>query len=279
MPALLALLSSMAWGLADFGGGLATRRIGALRVLTVSYPAGAIVITLVALFLVPGEISGNVIGLSLYTGIVGTLAMLFLYAALAVGPMGIVSPLTAVGGAAVPVIAGLVRGESLTPLIALGIVLALVAVVLVSRESGPHPPVSAKGLLLSGAAGLFIGLYLVGLGVAPDDSGVWVAVFSRWWSSLGMVAVGLVVLVRHGSASWRPYPWLAVIAVGALDGSANGMFQLAAQGGELIVVAVIGSLYPAATLLLAHWFLHDRMSRIQWSGVVLALGAAAALAI
>ncbi|MCF8527876.1 MAG: DMT family transporter, partial [Candidatus Nanopelagicales bacterium] len=126
---------------------------------------------------------------------------------------------------------------------------------------------------------LFIGLYLVGLGVAPDDSGVWVAVFSRWWSSLGMVAVGLVVLVRHGSASWRPYPWLAVIAVGALDGSANGMFQLAAQGGELIVVAVIGSLYPAATLLLAHWFLHERMSRIQWSGVVLALGAAAALAI
>jgi len=79
MPALLALLSSMAWGLADFGGGLATRRIGALRVLTVSYPAGALVITLVALFLVPGEISGNVIGLSLYTGIVGTLAMLFLY--------------------------------------------------------------------------------------------------------------------------------------------------------------------------------------------------------
>ncbi|MCF8558190.1 MAG: EamA family transporter [Candidatus Nanopelagicales bacterium] len=126
---------------------------------------------------------------------------------------------------------------------------------------------------------MFIGLYLVGLGVAPDDSGVWVAVFSRWWSSLGMVAVGLVVLVRHGSASWRPYPWLAVIAVGALDGSANGMFQLAAQGGELIVVAVIGSLYPAATLLLAHWFLHERMSRIQWSGVVLALGAAAALAI
>ena len=94
-----------------------------------------------------------------------------------------------------------------------------------------------------------------------------------------MVAVGLVVLVRHGLASWRPYPWLAVIAVGALDGSANGMFQLAAQGGELIVVAVIGSLYPAATLLLAHWFLHERMSRIQWSGVVLALGAAAALAI
>ena len=157
----------MAWGLADFGGGLATRRIGALRVLTVSYPAGALVITLVALFLVPGEISGNVIGLSLYTGIVGTLAMLFLYAALAVGPMGIVSPLTAVGGAAVPVIAGLVRGESLTPLIALGIVLALVAVILVSRESGPHPPVSAKGLLLSGAAGLFIGLYLARRRRAP----------------------------------------------------------------------------------------------------------------
>ena len=279
MAALLALISSIAWGIADFGGGLATRRIGPLRVLTVSYPAGAIVVTLLALTIVPGTLTSSVLYLSIYTAVVGTIAMVLLYAALAVGPMGIVSPLTAAGGAAVPVVVGLTRGESLTPLIVLGIVLAGIAVVLVSRESGPHPKVSARGLLLSGGAGLFIGLYLVGLGVAPEDSGVWVAAISRWWSTLGVVIVLLVMFARGRGGTWTPYPWAFAILAGSLDATANGLFQLAASGGDLVVVAVIGSLYPAATLLLAHWFLHDRMSRVQWSGVLLALGAAVALAI
>ena len=279
MAALLALISSIAWGIADFGGGLATRKIGPLRVLTVSYPAGAIVVTLLALTVVPGTLSSSVLYLSIYTAIVGTIAMVLLYAALAVGPMGIVSPLTAAGGAAVPVIVGLARGESLTPLIILGIVLAGIAVVLVSRESGPHPKVSARGLVLSGGAGLFIGLYLVGLGVAPDTSGIWVAALSRWWSTLGVVIVLLVMFARGRGGVWSPYPWAFAILAGSLDATANGLFQLAASGGDLVVVAVIGSLYPAATLLLAHWFLHERMSRIQWSGVALALAAAVALAV
>lgn len=277
MAALLALISSITWGIADFGGGLATRRIGPLKVLTVSYPAGAVVVTLLALTVVPGTLSTTVLGLSVYTAIVGTVAMVLLYAALAVGPMGIVSPLTAAGGAAVPVIVGVARGESLTFLIVVGIVLAGIAVVLVSRESGPHPRVSLRGLLLSGGAGLFIGLYLVGLGVAPEDSGVWVAALSRWWSSLGVAVVVLILIARRRSGSWRPYPWLFVLMAGTLDATANGIFQLAASGGDLVVVAVIGSLYPAATLLLAHWFLHERMSKVQWSGVVLALAAAVAL--
>lgn len=279
MAALLALISSITWGIADFGGGLATRRIGPLKVLTVSYPAGAVVVTLLALTVVPGTLSTTVLGLSVYTAIVGTIAMVLLYAALAVGPMGIVSPLTAAGGAAVPVIVGVARGESLTFLIVVGIVLAGIAVVLVSRESGPHPKVSLRGLLLSGGAGLFIGLYLVGLGVAPEDSGVWVAALSRWWSSLGVSVVVLILIARRRSGSWRPYPWLFVLMAGTLDATANGIFQLAASGGDLVVVAVIGSLYPAATLLLAHWFLHERMSKVQWSGVVLALAAAVALTV
>lgn len=279
MAALLALLSSVAWGLADFNGGLATRRVGALRVLTVSYPAGAVALLLIALLIVPGTITGDVIGLSLYTAVVGTIAMFLLYAALAIGPMGIVSPLTALGGGAVPAIVGLIRGESLTPSIVIGMALAVIAVILVSRESGPHARVTMKGLLLSAGAGLFIGLFLVGLGSAPDDSGIWVATFSRWWSSIGMLLLALVLLARSGTGPWRNFPWLLAATAGILDASANGLFQLAAADGELLVVGVIGSLYPAATLLLAHLFLHERMSRVQWSGVVLALGAAVALAV
>lgn len=157
--------------------------------------------------------------------------------------------------------------------------LAVIAVVLVSRESGPHARVTMKGLLLSGGAGLFIGLYLVGLGTAPDDSGIWVAALSRWWSSIAMVTVALIVILRSRSTSRSRYPWLLALAAGVLDASANALFNLAAQGGDLLVVAVIGSLYPAATIVLAHFVLHERMSRIQWCGVALALAAAVALTV
>ncbi len=279
MPALLALLSSLAWGVADVAGGVATRRVGSPRTLALSYPAGALAITLFALTIVPGTIDSTVLWISIYTAVAGTIAMVLLYGALAIGPMGVVSPLTAVGGAAVPVVVGIARGESVTVLIVIGMVLAVIAVVLVSRESGPHARVTLKGLLLSGGAGLFIGLYLVGLGTAPDDSGIWVAALSRWWSSIAMVTVALIVILRRRSTSRARYPWLLAVSAGVLDASANALFNLAAQGGELLVVAVIGSLYPAATIVLAHFVLHERMSRIQWSGVVLALAAAVALTV
>jgi drug/metabolite transporter (DMT)-like permease len=277
--ALLALVSSVAWGAADVAGGLGARRVGSVRVIAVNYPAGAIILTLFAIFLVPGTIDRDVILLSIVTAIFGTLGMILIYAALAVGPMGIVSPLTAIGGAAIPVIAGVVRGEPLTLLFALGALLALGAVVLVSRETRPHARITKRALLLSAGAGLAIGFFLTALGIAPEGSGVWAATLSRWWSTLGMIIVTIVLISRSGMGKWRPYPWLLAIGAGALDALANGLFQLAGQDGELAVVAVIGSLYPATTLLIAHFLLKERMSRVQWAGVALALGAVVALTV
>ena len=277
MGALLALISSVAWGSADVAGGLGARRVGSVRVIAVNYPAGAIILTAFALLVVPGTIDREVILLSMVTAIVGTIGMILLYAALAVGPMGIVSPLTAIGGAAIPVIVGVIRGEPLTLLFVLGAILALIAVVLVSRESGPHARITPRALLLSAGAGIAIGLFLTALGVAPEGSGVWAATLSRWWSTLGMIVVTVILLSRGGLAKWRPYPWVFAIGAGALDAIANGVFQLAAQGGELAVVAVIGSLYPATTLLIAHFLLKERMTRVQWTGVFVALGAVVAL--
>jgi drug/metabolite transporter (DMT)-like permease len=279
MGALLALVSSVAWGSADVAGGLGARRVGSVRVIAVNYPAGAIVLTFFALLVVPGTIDQTVILLSLATAVVGTLGMVLLYAALALGPMGIVSPLTAIGGAAVPVAVGIVRGEPLTVPFVIGAALAVVAVVLVSRESGPHARITPRALLLSAAAGLAIGLFLTALGIAPEGSGVWAATLSRWWSTLGMIAVTIYLFRRSGRASWQPYPWVFAIGAGVLDALANGLFQLAAQDGELAVVAVIGSLYPATTLLIAHFLLKERMSAVQWGGVVLALGAVVALTV
>lgn len=279
MGALLALVSSVAWGCADFAGGLGARRLSGWRVVAVSYPAGGLILLIFSLTLVPGEITAEILWLSAFTALVGITGMLLLYAALAAGPMGIVSPLTAVGGAVVPVIVGIARGEQVTALFLVGVILALVAVVLVSRESGPHARATPRALLLSAGAGVAIGFYLTALGIAPESSGIWVATFSRWIATAGIVGFALVVLLRNGKASWLPYPWLLALGAGVLDASANGLFQLAAQSGELAVVAVIGSLYPAATLLLAHYVLKERMSIVQWSGVGLALGAVVALTI
>ena len=279
MGALLALASSIAWGSADFIGGVAARRVGPLRVMLLSYPAGALLLTLIALVLVPGVVNAEVLGWSVAVGLSGSLAIFLLYGALAIGPMGIVSPLTALGSAAVPVLAGLATGETLTPLVIIGMFLAAIAVILVSREPGPHRSVTTRALLMSAGAGFFLGLCLTGLGLAPAESGIWVSALGRWIASIAILGVAMVMLTRSRRPTTSPYPWVLALAAGALDGLANGFFQLAAQQAELVIVAVISSLYPAATLLLARWLLAERLSRIQGLGDVLALGAIVALVV
>lgn len=275
MAALLALISSLSWGVADFVGGLAARRAGSAQVLAVSYPAGAVVITFFALTIIPGELSTELIGYALITGTIGSIAIALLYAALVRGQMGIVSPITAVMSGAVPVLVGVFRGEQPTAWAFAGMGLAVVAVILVSRESQHHGKTPPQAILLAIGSGVAIGLYLTSLGLAPQDSGVWVAALGRWVSTVIMIAF-VVVVVRSFTAS--TFPWALAVAAGALDAAANGLFQLATQKGLLSVVAVLGSLYPAATVVLARVLIKERMNAIQGVGVVLALGAAGLLA-
>ena len=281
MAVLFALISSLSWGTADFLGGLASRRVGSLRVLSVSYPAGGVLITILALLVVPGVLSSESVWVGVTSGAVGALGMGLLYAALAQGQLGIVSPITAVLSGAVPVLVGVIRGESLSPTAIAGIFAAGLAVILVSRETGPHKKTPPRAIGIAIASGLAIGAYLSVLGSAPDDSGIWVATIGRWFSSILVVIALIIWLVRTG-AGWSSadsFPWGLAVAAGGLDALANAVFQLAAQRGLLAIVAVIGSLYPAATLLLARFLLHERISRVQLVGVVLALAAAATLAL
>ena len=204
-----------------------------------------------------------------------------LYAALAQGQMGIVSPITAVLSGAVPVLVGVIRGESLSPTAIAGILAAGLAVILVSRETGPHKKTPPRAIAIAIASGLAIGAYLSVLGSAPDDSGIWVATIGRWFSSI-LVVIALIIWLVRTEAGWSSagsFPWGLAVAAGGLDALANAVFQLAAQRGLLAIVAVIGSLYPAATLLLARFLLHERIIRLQLVGVLLALAAAATLAL
>lgn len=276
MAALLALLSSLTWGSADFLGGLASRRVGALRVLTVSYPAGFLAILPIAVWVLPGSLSFDIAGWAIAAGAVGAAGMVMFYGALARGTMGIVSPLTAVMSAGIPVVVGLVLGESLGWVAIVGIIAAAVAVILISRERGEHLRTSPLSLGLALGSGIGFGFYLTVLGLAPVDSGIWTATIARAVSSVLVITAAIIALRPR----WQsPFPWVIVLVAGSLDALANGIFQLAAQRGDLAIVAVIGSLYPAATLFLARVFLRERMSMVQASGVALALAAIIALSI
>jgi drug/metabolite transporter (DMT)-like permease len=275
MGPVLALISALAWGVADYLGGIASRKAAAAAVLVVGYPAGAMILS-VFLFLLPGQFSTRALLWGLAAGAVGVIAIALLYVALSRGPMGVVSPITAVIAGAIPVTVGLIRGERLTMLSVLGILLAAVAVTLVSRQRGGHAKADTSTIVLALASGTFIGLYLSALGTAPADSGIWAATIGRWSASL-IIAVAVFAVARnfprHG------FPWSLAIGCGFVDACANGIFQLASQQGQLSVVAVLGSLYPAATALLARILLHERLGPVQLVGVFLALGAAALLAL
>ena len=276
MGVLLALISSLTWGVADFMGGLASRKAGPVHVLSVSYPAGAVVLTAIAILVIPGQLSTEVLMWGASAGVVGAVAIGLLYAALSRGPMGIVSPVTAVMAGAVPVLVGVSRGESLSALAIGGILVAGLAVVLVSRETGEQARIRASTLGLALGSGAAIGVYLTLIGLAPVDSGVWAAVIGRWTSTVLLVVV-LIFFARPFVRSG--FPWLLVLASGVIDACANGVFQLASQRGMLSIVAVVGSLYPVATVTLAWVLLKERLNAVQLIGVALALIAAATLSL
>jgi drug/metabolite transporter (DMT)-like permease len=277
---LLALISSFTWGLADFLGGLASRRTRIVRVLPISYLSGAIIVTFFSISLIPGELNRDSYIYGFFAAFFGVPAIALLYVALSRGPMGIVSPITALMAGFVPVITGLLRGDNVTGIGYFGMALAALSVILVSQEkkSETARPITLSTLLICIASGTLIGSYLTVLGLAPSNQGIWTSTLARWF---GLIFVGAFFLMRLKAISkdekTGPFPWTLAIVAGIFDASANGIYQIATQKGMLSIVAVLASLYPAATALLARYFLHERLRAIQNIGVVLALAAAVCL--
>ncbi len=285
MPALLALVSAMLWGVGDFLGGLASRRSTPLQTLILSTPAGLLLVLPIA-FLVPGDVAGSAVP-GLVAGAVGSIGILLLYAALSVGPMGVVSPVSAVLGAAIPVVSGLLRGERPGTWAYVGMGLAVVAIITVGLEpSAPtddstHQRVTPRALLLAIGAGVGIGLFFTIISYAPSDAGLWPVVFARSMSTVILVLLAGIASARRRTPLLPPTTsvrWLSV-ATGGFDAWANGVYVIAVQTGMLSVVAVLGSLYPAATVLLARYVLAERLRPAQKIGMVTALVAAVLLAV
>lgn len=238
MSVAFALSAAVTYGVADFAGGLAGRRISVVTV-TAGAQLFGLVALLPAVFLVPGEPSAAALGIGALAGIAGASGLLLYFRGLAVGPMGVVAPLSAVVGAGLPLLIGIVGGERLAVPTVLGLVVALAAIVLAT--TGTRDAVALRGVLFGLASGAGFGLFFVGLDATPEGSGLWPLLAGR------MVSVVL--------------------------------FLLATRLGDLGVSAVLVSLYAVVVVLLARIVLKERLSAAQVTSAGLALTASALLAL
>lgn len=275
MAALLALLSSLLWGSADFVGGTLSRRLPATVVVGASQAAGLVAITVVAALAGALGAPLGYLPWAVGAGLAGLIGLVCFYAALAAGTMGVVSPIAALG-VVVPVVVGLARGERPGTLQLVGIAIAVAGVVL---ASGPELSgrAGARPLVLALIAAVGFGLALLFIAEGSQTSTLMTLVAMRA-TSVTVVAVGLAVVVRRSRRTSAP-PGLhldrqqlgLVTLVGLGDVAANLTFGMASTRGLVSVVAVLGSLYPVVTVLLARVVHAERLGRAQTIGVASAL--------
>ena len=264
---LLALASSVAYGLTDFLGGLAARRAHIFLLGMITQPLGLVVLLAIAP-LVGGSLGPEVWFWGAVSGLGGALAYVTLFRALAIGPMSVASPISALIAVVLPVLVGVLLGERLPALGWLGIGLGILAVLMVSQvhQDAPHP-VSLRVIVLSIAAGVFISVFLVALERAPEDSGLWPLVVVRIVTTALLTAAALATGVVS-----RPQRDAVMLGSAStlLDVAATAAFMLATREGLLTVVAVITALYPAATVLMARIVLKEHLQVVQRFGLLLA---------
>ena len=276
MFSLLALGSAALYGAADFIGGLTSRRADSIAVVVISQFAGLLLVAMLLAVLgtpVPEErdwVWGAIAGLT------GGAGVALLYRALAVGVMSLVAPVTAVCAVAVPVVVAVaLLGERPALAPALGIAVALLAVTLVSDSSQSSDTRAAdassrRGLGLAIASGVAIGFFFLALSRTSASAGLWPLLFARVSS---VVFFGALIFGMGRTLRVTRGVLMVAMAGGILDMLANLLYLLASRQGPLTLVVTLSSLYPASTVLLARFVLHERLTARQWMGVGLALAA------
>lgn len=274
MTALLALLGALAYGCSDFGTSFAARRDRPEAVTLVVFVASGVAVMTAVWFVDAPAVHGADLWWGAVAGVVGGIGFLVFIQAMAKGAMSVIAPLTAVISAATSAVFGLVAGERPSALNLLGIAFALVAIGLVSRPSTLPGAATASGvaILYAVLAGVGFGLFFVVLSYTEDDAGLWPLVPAR------VVSVSLLVvinLVRYRGIRVERRSVPIAIGSGLVEATAVILLLLAVRRGPLAIAGVLGSLYPASTVLLAWWLLAERLGRTQKLGVALALVAVA----
>lgn len=274
---ILGLVAAAGYGAADFCGGLAAKRAPMVAVACGGQATGLLVLVPLALA-APAHPTMRDIVFGLTAGVCGGVGIALLYHALAIGKMGVVSPITAVLAAAVPVAAGFARGERLHAAQIVGIAVALMAIVLISlttEESGERE-IATAGVREAIASGVLLGGFLAILAFVRAEAGFDGLLAARCSSVFVLAAIAFVARVD-------PRPPRATFALvggsGLLDGTALVLYVFAARFGGLSIAAVLTSLYPAATVLLARVVLRERLRVWQFAGMALALAGVALIAL
>lgn len=274
----LGLFSALSWGAADFTGGLVTRKTGALWAVLLGETVGLVLLVPAAIAAgepVPGITSWVQAALA---GALGTLGLLLLYHALATGTMSIAGPVSALMTAILPVVVGSLSEGFPGPLTFLGFAFALTAVWLISQSKDGVKDFLGhlSSLRLPLLAGVGFGCYFILIHSAASNNTWWPMVASR---AAGWIVIVTFILTRRAALAGTRGVWPLVVINGILDVGGNGFYILAGHHGRLDISAVISSLYPGATVLLAWLVLKERLSRTQWLGIAAALAAIALLAL
>ncbi|MBI5944056.1 MAG: EamA family transporter [Chloroflexi bacterium] len=271
---LFGLGAALGWGAGDFTGGLASRKTGAYRAVFYSEVIG--VILLLVVVWISGEPVPNrrVWLLAMLAGALGTIGLMLLYHSMTLGLMSIATPVSALLAASLPVLVGIFREGFPETLTILGFGFALFAVWMISQGEGGVTNIIAhlSDLKLPLLAGIGFGSYFVLMHEATSTGAtIWPMVASR---SGGMILITVYMLLTR--ASWKvedTSAWPMLTINGVLDVSGNVFFILAGQAGRLDVAAVLSSLFPGATVMLAWIFLKERLTHNQWIGIGSALAA------
>ena len=301
LAVVFGLVGATAYGAADFFGGMAARSIGSIRTAWVSSSFGFLGLGIIfALF--GGVWSSEALFWGAATGLIGMMVMIFLYASLAIGPMSILSPIGALVSAIVPVAWDVLRGQHLSFISYVGIGVALVAVWFVGfvpDRNAVRP--SLRGVLFAILAGAFLGLFLIVIDQAPDESGVLPLLANRVIQVSALTLTVLVVATAHrrrtrrmlvtdtdesadvaagerGTLNWRRGVAFGA-STGTLDAIGNSILLYGLTVGNLSVISVLAAMYPGGTILLAAIVLRERIAKLQYLGLGLALAAAALLAL
>ncbi len=261
----LSLAAAASWGAADFSGGVAAKKVNTFGVVVVAHGTGLLLMLLLALVAhepLPGRTS---LLWGCAAGLVGGIGLAAFYKALAVGKMGINAPLSAVITAVLPVLFSFGTEGLPRPLQLIGFVLAFVGIWLIAAQGGGGRP---EGVGLAILAGIGFSGFLLFIKLAGSTAVFWPLVAARAASSLLMLTIVLI-----GGREWKPVPGVLgyMLLAGVLDSGANALYLAATQHGRLDVAAVLSSLYPASTVILARVLLKERLSGAQSTGIVAAL--------
>lgn len=273
---LFGLLSAITYGAADFAGGITSRRVNSYAVVIWADVLAMPIIVIAAWLFGDAFPSVRGVWLSLVSGLFGGTGILLLYRSFAEGKMSVAAPVSALMAGVLPVLVGMIKQGLPGAYVLAGMALALAAIWFIAREEGSALQFNWENIRLPLFAGLLFGMFFVLMDDIGRESILWPIFLLR------ISAVAILVLIAGVTRQPINPPfrqWYFLLLISVFDVAGNFFFILANRAGRLDVAAVLASLYPGATVLLAWIFLKEHISRSQWFGVLLAIIAVALIAL